>query len=175
MIPVPGRTEAAEYYFRYIDLIREGDVRDVLERQGREVVALLRGVGEDRSRYRYAPEKWSIREVGGHLIDSERLFVFRAMWFARGHLAPLPSFDQDVAASAAKADDRPWPELIEELRTLRESTVLFFRALPDDAWTRRGIASDNPVTVRALAYIVAGHVAHHVNVLRDRYSVSAAP
>lgn len=169
MIAVPDRTEAAEYYFRYIDLVPGGEILDLLESQGDELATLLTGISETHSRHRYAPGKWSIREVVAHLIDAERLFVFRAMWIARGQEAPLPSFDQDSAATAAQADERSWSGLIEEFRSLRASTASFFRTLPGEAWSRRGIASDNPVTVRALAYIVHGHVAHHIRVLQERY------
>lgn len=165
----PDRTEAAEYYFRYIDLVPEGDVCEMLETQAHELTRLLSGISETHSLHRYAPGKWSVREMVSHLLDAERLFVFRAMWIARGHDAPLPSFDQDVAAAAAKADARSWSGLVEEFRALRASSASFFRTLPADAWERRGIASDNPVTVRALAYIVVGHVSHHMRVLQERY------
>jgi hypothetical protein len=164
------RTEAAEYYFTYIDKVpRDQDVRRVLEDQLGETVQLLSGISEDKSHYRYAPEKWSIREVVGHLSDSERLFVFRAMWFARGFDSPLPSFDQNVAIVGARSEDYSLKDLVEEFRAVRGSTLHFFRNLPDEAWTRRGIASGNPFTVRALAHIAAGHVAHHVGILRERY------
>ncbi len=104
-----------------------------------------------------------------HVNDTERLFAFRAFWFARGLESPLPSFDQDAAVPLAGADERSWASHIEEFQTVRAATLTLFRNLPDDAWTRRGVASGNPFTVRALAYICAGHVAHHVGVLKDRY------
>src|SRR6266567_5693029 len=98
---IPDRTEAAEYYFTYIDQVPRGDIRDILEVQSRETLALLGGISEEQSLHRYAPDKWSIREVVGHLNDTERLFVFRAFWFGRGFDSPLPSFDQHTAISAA--------------------------------------------------------------------------
>ena len=165
----PDRTEAAPYYFTYIDLVPDGDVRDLLEAQIDDVTDLLGGVPPDRVDYRYAPDKWSIREVLGHLIDTERLFVLRAFWFARGFDTPLPSFDQHVAVQHAGSGQRPWQSLVDEFLSLRRSTVLFFRHLPPEAWERRGIASDNPFSVRALAYMGVGHVTHHANILRDRY------
>ena len=165
----PDRTEAAEYYFRYIDLIPPGDICDQLVTQGKETLALLRGIEEERSLSRYAPDKWSIREVVSHLNDTERLFVFRAFWFARGFDTPLPSFDQNVAAASAAADERTWTSLVEEFAAVRAATVTFFQTLPAKAWTRRGIASGNPFSVRALAYLSAGHVTHHVAILRERY------
>ena len=169
MIAVPDRTEAAEYYFTYIDLVPQGDICGLLDAQGKEVLDLLLGISEQTSLHRYAPGKWSIRDVVNHVSDAERLFVFRAFWFARGFESPLPSFDQTTAVSAARADDRAWRSLVEEFRAVRAATVAFFRSLPAEAWARWGIASDNPFTVRALAYLAVGHVTHHTKILRERY------
>jgi hypothetical protein len=169
MSTTPDRTEAAEYYFTYIDQVPRGDILDILEGQLTSTVVLLRGIPEERSLYRYAAGKWSIREVVSHLNDTERLFVFRAWWFARGFDSPLPSFDQNIAIASADADARPLSSHVEEFRTVRGSTLTFLRSLPADAWARRGIASGNPFTVRALAYIAAGHVAHHEKIVAERY------
>jgi hypothetical protein len=166
----PDRTEAAEYYFRYIDRVGDDvDVVRALEDQLPETLALLRGISDERSLHRYGPDKWSIREVVNHLSDTERLFGFRALWFGRGFDSPLPSFEQEIAKAAARADERPWQAHIEEFAAVRESTIHFFRNLPDDAWNRRGVASGNPFSVRALAYLAVGHVIHHVSILRERY------
>jgi hypothetical protein len=165
----PQRTEAADYYFTYIDLVPDGDIRELLESQLSEMTTLLDQVPLERIDYRYAPGKWSIREVVGHLNDTERLFAFRAFWFARGFDSPLPSFDQHIAMQQSASGDRPWRSHVDEFRSLRASTVLFFRHLPPEAWLRRGTASDNPFTVRALAYVGVGHVMHHANILRERY------
>jgi hypothetical protein len=165
----PDRTEAAEYYFTYINQVPEGNIGQILEAQEPEAVELLRNISEERSLHRYAPGKWSIREVVSHINDTERMFAFRALWFARGFDSPLPSFDQDVAIRGASADDRPLSEHVEEFRAVRAATRALFQHMPADAWTRRGIASGNPFSVRALAYITAGHVAHHVRLLRERY------
>lgn len=173
MITVPDRTEAAEYYFRYIDQVPRGDIRGILTSQLAETVDVLQGIPDERSLHRYAPGKWSIREVVNHLNDCERLFVFRAFWFARGFDSPLPSFDQDVAASAAGADRWSWDSLVQEFRAVRGATLAFFETLPEDAWAKRGIASGNPFTVRALAFLAAGHVFHHVAILRERYLPAA--
>lgn len=164
-----ARDEAADYYYRYIDLVPAGDILRILEDQADATVAFFESIPEDRSLHRYAPDKWSIRSVVGHLNDCERLFVFRAFWFARGFDTPLPSFDQNVAVAAADADDRAWTDLINEFRSVRAATLTFFRSLPGAAWDCRGIASGNPFTVRALAYLTAGHVTHHVSILRERY------
>jgi len=172
MIAIPDRTEAAEYYFTYINQVPpDRDVLEVLDTQEPETVALLRSISEAQSRHRYAPGKWSIREAVAHVNDTERLFVFRAFWFARGFDEPLPSFDQHVAASANRADERGLSSHIDEFRAIRAATSAFFRELPSEAWLRRGIASGNPFSVRALAYITVGHVAHHNRILREKYLV----
>ena len=166
---LPERSEAAPYYFRYIDRISSGDVLAVLSAQLDETLDFLSGISEEKSLRAYAPEKWTIRQVVNHVNDCERLFVSRAFWFARGFETPLPSFDQDVSAAGARANEFSWTDHIEEFRSVRLATVAFFRNLPDEAWSRSGIASGNPFTVRALAYIAAGHVAHHRAVLQERY------
>ena len=169
-LTLPDRSEAAEYYFTYIEQAPHGvNIRQALEHQLTETLAFFNSISDEQSLHRYAPDKWSIREVVSHLSDAERLFTFRAMWFARGFDSPLPSFDQEVAIRGARADKRQWKELIEEFRTVRGASTSFFSSVPDDAWDRRGIASGYSFTVRALAYITTGHTAHHVNILRQRY------
>ena len=165
----PDRTEAAAYYFTYIDQVPDGSICELLDAQLPPLLQLARGITEERSRHRYAPGKWSIRDVMNHLTDCERLFVGRAFWFARGFSTALPSFDQKIAVRTAQADERPWADLVGEFEAVRAGTTAFFRSLPADAWLRRGIASDNPFTVRALAYMCVGHVNHHVAILRERY------
>jgi hypothetical protein len=166
---VPDRTEAAEGYFTYIDQVAGNDICQILEAQLTETLALLHGISDDQSLHRYAADKWSIREVVSHLNDTERVFVFRALWFARVLDSPLPKFDQNIAISAAGADKRSWSSHVEEFRAVRVATSAFFQNLPPDAWTRRGVASGKPFTVRALAYISVGHVAHHLKIVRERY------
>jgi hypothetical protein len=165
----PERGEAADYWFTYIDQVGPGDILDILDAQGTDTLALLQAISDQDSLKRPAPDKWSIREVAGHVNDAERLFVFRAMWFARGFDSPLPSFDPDIAMASSGADERSWASHVEEFRAVRAGTSAFFRQLPSDAWARRGVASDSEFTVRSLAYITAGHVAHHVKILRARY------
>jgi hypothetical protein len=170
MLTLPDRTEAAEYYFTYIDRVpRDADVLGVLEEQLPATLKLVEGISDQQSLHRYAADKWSIREVLSHLNDAERIFVFRALWFARGFDAPLPSFDQNTAIAGANANDRPWRQHIDEFRAVRMASLSFFQSVRDDGWDRRGIASGNPFTVRALAFITAGHVAHHVKILKERY------
>lgn len=165
----PQPNEAASYYSNYIDRVIGDDIVAVLTTQLDETVRFLSGVSEEQSLQRYAPDKWSMRELLGHVNDTERVFMFRAMWFARGFQDSLPSFDQEIGFKFAGSDNVPWSDHIDEFRAIRSSTVAFFRHLPDDAWPRGGIASDSQVTVRALSYIVAGHLSHHLNVLRERY------
>ncbi|MGK2935984.1 MAG: DinB family protein [Gemmatimonadaceae bacterium] len=169
VITAPDRTEFADYYLPYVEKVAGNDVMQMLEAQLSEVLPILAGVSEERSLHRYAPDKWSIRQVVSHMNDTERLFSFRAFWFARGLADPLPSFGQDDAVAVAGADDRSWSSHMEELEAVRDATLTLFRNLPEEAWMRRGVASGNPFTVRALAYICAGHVAHHLKVLRERY------
>jgi hypothetical protein len=165
----PERSEAAEYYFRYIDRIDDADIVRVLAAQRGEVLQLLEGVSEAVAGSRYAPDKWTVREVIGHINDTERLFASRAFWFARGFDSPLPSFDQNTAIAAAAFNDRSWRSLIDEFAAVRDASVTLFGSLPPEAWDRRGTASDNPFTVRALAYLGAGHVAHHLEIIRAKY------
>ena len=165
----PDRAEAAEYYFTYIDQVPAGDIREILAVQTSDVMSFFRRISEEESRHRYAPDKWSIRQVLNHINDTERVFSFRAFWFGRGFDLPMPSFDQNVAIAVSRADERTWASHVDEFHAVRAATLALFNALPDEAWSRRGIASDKEVTVRALGYITAGHVAHHVRILRERY------
>jgi hypothetical protein len=165
----PERSEAAAYYFTYIDRIPEDDVVGVMERQLEDVSRFLASISEEKSLHRYAPEKWSIRQVLSHLNDSERAFAFRALWFGRDFHDPLPSFDQNISVNAARADEHTWASHVAEFRDVRRATVALFRKMPGEAWGRTGVASGNVVSVRALAYIIVGHVAHHLAILQERY------
>lgn len=165
----PDKTEAVEYYFTYINQVPGGDIRAALEAQTKDCLALFDGISEAGSMRRYAEGKWTLRGVLGHINDCERMFVFRALWFARGFDTALPSFDETTAAAHDGADRRSWRSHVDEFRSVRASTLAFFGNLPDEAWMKRGIASGNPFTVNALAYIAAGHTAHHVGIIRERY------
>lgn len=165
----PDTTEAAPYYFTYINQVEGDDPAGAIENQLEESLAFFAKIREEKSLYRYAPEKWSIRQVLNHVTDTERSFAFRALWFARGFETPLPGYDQNIAASGAEADRISWAAHVEEFRRVRLSTISLYRNLPPEAWLRRGIASDNPFTVRALAFLTAGHLTHHLRILRERY------
>ena len=169
MVGIPERNEAASYYFKYIDRIPSDDIVGVLETQLEETLGLLAGISEDKSLHRYGPDKWSIRQLLNHINDTERVFLYRALWFGRGFDTPLPSFEENVSAEAARSDEISWARHLEEFRGIRLATVAFFRNLPAEGWSRSGTASGNPVTVRALAYITAGHLAHHMAILKERY------
>lgn len=170
MIARPERVEAAQYYFSYIDRVPEdSDVIDMLESQLAEGSTLFSQISEAMSLHRYAPGKWSIRELLNHVSDAERLFAFRALWFARGFDSALPSFDQNTAVSHAHAHNVAWAAHVEEFKRVRSATISLFQNMPTDAWLRSGVASDNHFTVRAVAFLTAGHFIHHVTLLRERY------
>ena len=170
----PGPEEFAEYYGTYIGKVPDGPIVERLESQRLEAREFLAGISETRSQHRYAPEKWSIREAIGHVADSERMFAMRALAFARGDQGPFPSFDQDPYAATSNAHERPLAELAAELDAIRRATVLLFDSLTPEAWERRGVASGVEFTVRSLAWIIAGHLAHHSDVIRERYLAGAA-
>ena len=165
----PGKDEYAPYYEKYTSLVPEGDVVETLERQLGETLALLRSVDEGRAGSRYEPGKWSVKEVVGHILDAERIFAYRALRFARGDRTELSGFEQDGYIEAASFDARTLADLAEEYEHVRRSTLKLFGNLSDEAWLRRGTASENGVSVRALAHIIAGHELHHVRILRERY------
>ena len=165
----PFPDEYAQFYGRYIIRITEGDALPVLEEQGAGTQTLLRGVSESRGDFRYAPGKWSIREVIGHLLDTERIFAYRALRFARNDRTPLPGFEQDDFVRYGGFGHRPLAELLAELSAVRGATVALFGGLSEEALLRRGVANDVELSVRAVAFIIAGHERHHVDILRSRY------
>jgi hypothetical protein len=165
----PAAGDAAPYYFTYIDQVEGDDCLSAMTSQLDEADAFFASIPEENSHHRYAPEKWSIRQVLSHLNDTERVFVMRALWFARGLDAPLPSFDQNIAIAGAAADERAWVTHVEEFRNVRKASIDFFRSLQPEAWTRRGIAGGNPFTVLSFGFLVPGHVTHHIRLLRERY------
>ena len=169
MIGRPEISEAAPYYFNYINQVTGNDPLTSIEKQLKDSLGFFGSISEEKSLYRYAPEKWSIRQVLNHVTDTERAFAFRSLWFGRGFDAPLPSYDQDIASAAADADKVSWAGHIEEFERVRLATISLFKNLPSHAWNQTGIASDNRFTVRALAFIIAGHVTHHTRIVRERY------
>jgi len=169
VVPRPGPDGYAPYFARYIDLVPDGDVLDMLTRQVEDTCALVAGFGEEGARHRYKPEKWSVKEVVGHVTDTERLFVYRALSFARKDGTPLPGMDENGWTAYSNADTVPLTDLLDELLAVRRATVAFFANLDDTALVRRGVASDNTFVVACVPWLVAGHEIHHAGMIRERY------
>lgn len=165
----PAPTEYAPHFGTYVDLVPEEDIVSVLESQVAEIESLFGSISEERSLHRYAPGKWSIREVAGHLTDGERVFAFRAVAFARGDAQPLPGFEEGDYVRNASFDSFTLRQLVAALLDQRRATLSMFRTLQPEAWSRSGIANGKSITVNALAYTMAGHLRHHFKVLRERY------
>jgi DinB superfamily len=165
----PDQSEFLPYYARYTDLVGAGDIVITLEEQMKETLALLRSLPNSAASRRYAPDKWTVSQMIGHVIDTERIFASRALRFSRNDPQPLPSFDQDHYVSNSNFDAYPLAELVAELDIVRQGTIFQFRHLDEAAWMRRGVASGAEVTVRALAFITAGHELHHRMILQTRY------
>ncbi|MFN2597963.1 MAG: DinB family protein [Pyrinomonadaceae bacterium] len=165
----PGTDEYAPYYEKYVSLVPAGGIVETLRRQSADTLALLRSLTEEQAASRYEPGKWSVKEVVGHICDGERVFAYRALRFARNDSTPLPGFDQDPYVAAGNFDARTIRDLADEFESVRAATLSLFASLDEEAWARRGAANDTPVSVRALAHIIAGHELHHVGILREKY------
>lgn len=170
MRPLEG--EYAEHFVRYVSLVEEHDILPVLNAQASTIHDALSGLSDARAATRYAPGKWSVREVLGHVVDAEQVFGYRALALARGEHVSLPSFDENGYADAAGHDRVPIDELAEQFATLRRSHVLMLKHLDRDGWTRVGSVNEHPTSARAVAFIMAGHVRHHARILTDRYGVA---
>ena len=167
----PAPEEYNPHLLAEIELVPDGDIVSILRDQLAETVRILRGVGEDRAGYRYAEGKWSIRETVGHVIDAERIFIYRALSIARGDSLELPGFEEADYVRGADFDSLPLADLISELEAVRAASVAFFRNLDERGWSRIGKANGSPISVLALAYVVAGHELHHRKILKERYLV----
>ena len=165
--PQPG--EYADFYAGYVDAVPEGQILGILERQLEQTLAVWRRFGESRADHRYETGKWSVREVAGHVVDTERLFSYRALAFARGDQSPIPGMDQDDWVAAADFDRRRLESIAEEFRHLRLSNLALFGSFDEETLMRRGTASDCEFTVRAMLWIMAGHERHHRRILEERY------
>ncbi|MEP6571493.1 MAG: DinB family protein [Gemmatimonadota bacterium] len=165
----PAADEYAPYYARYIDRVPEGGLIDLLDGQTDVTSGFLASIPEERAGYRYAPEKWSVRQIVGHMADVERIMAYRALWFSRGATAPLPGFDEKVFVAGSNFDQRTLPDLAAEYLEVRRATLALFRGLDPEVGERRGQASGADVSVRALGYIISGHELHHLEVIRTRY------
>jgi uncharacterized damage-inducible protein DinB len=165
----PDPREVPEQHHGYVALVPPGDILAALTRQVEETASLLGGLDATAAEYRYAPGKWSVKEIVGHVCDVERVFSYRALWFARNGDGPLSGFEQDDFVACGGFDGRTLASLLEELTTVRRATVSLFRGLDEEVLLRRGIASGDELTVRALAWIIAGHELHHRAVLEQHY------
>ena len=174
-LPRPAADESAPFYHGYIEKVPGEQVGEFLAAQLGEVERLLAPLDDAAARFRYAPDKWSVKEVLGHLCDSERIFAYRLLRIGRADVTPLPGFDENAYVPAADFDARPLAELLREFQAIRASTIALSEGLPSAGWERRGQASGKSITTRALAYIMVGHVTHHLGVLRDRYRLSSSP
>lgn len=170
----PTREEYNAYYETYIGLVPEGELGVMLRNSLASTTELLAGLTEEQGEYRYAPEKWSLKEVLGHINDNERIMGYRLLRVARGDQTPLPGYDQDLLMANAGFADRPLSSLIEEYRAIRESTLALVDNLSAEAWARMGHMSDNPISARAIGYILVGHELHHIGVIKERYLAQAA-
>lgn len=168
----PAAGEFIPYYGTYIGLVPAGNLADILEAQRDATRRLLAPVNDKRALHRYAPEKWSIKEVIGHLADAERVFAYRALRFARADANPLAGFDEKTYVPVADFDRRPLSAIREEFAAVRAATHALFTSLDEEAWLRQGTANSASVSVRALGCIIAGHELHHMAILRERYGVT---
>lgn len=165
----PEKEEYAEFYAGYVSLVEETDIVSAMEKQIGELENLLSRIGEEKSLYAYAPGKWTIKELVGHLTDSEKIFAYRALRISRGDQTPLERFEQNAYVENSNFNSTSFADLSEELSAARRSNYLMFKNLPQNAWNNFGTASNFPVSVRALAYIMVGHIRHHSNILREKY------
>jgi DinB superfamily len=165
----PERSEYAPYYERYISLVAGADILQTLDAQRRQTMMLLCGRDEADGEFRYAPDKWTAKEVLGHLCDTERIFAYRALRIARADHSPIEGFEQDDYVRNGPFATAPLAELIEDYIAVRHATLTLFRNLDEPAWSRRGIANRHEVSARALAYIIAGHELHHRRILAEKY------
>jgi uncharacterized damage-inducible protein DinB len=170
-IPRPGVDECVPYYHRYIEKVPGEDLTGQLTGQLRDIEKLFENVTDHDALARYAEGKWSVKEILGHLCDTERIFSYRLLRIARGDATGLPGYDENAYVPAGHFDERPLPMLLAEFRAVRHSTAALVEGLPAQAWERRGIANGQPISARALAYIIVGHVFHHLGVLHERYNL----
>lgn len=172
MLTRPSPADYADYFQGYVDRVPDGDVLAQLEPQCDRMQRLLRGVGEERGGFTYAPGKWTVKRLALHLADGERMFAYRAMCVARGDTQSLPGFDENAYAGNDGSDDRTLASIVDEYASVRAATVTLFRGFDDDAWRRRGTANGQPVLVASLPWIVLGHDLHHFAMLQERYGLT---
>lgn len=165
----PEKSEYAEFYDGYVSSVEETDIVSAMQKQLTGMENLFSSLSEEKGSFAYAENKWTIKELLGHLIDGERVFSYRALRISRKDQTPLAGFDQDLFIENAAFNQTKLADLANEFLNLRRANILFFQNLSEESWSRTGIASDNPISVRALAYIIVGHVRHHEKILKEKY------
>lgn len=168
----PQADEYAGFFARYVDRVPDGDIVTILESQGNATQKLLASIGEEKAAYRYGPDKWSIKQVVGHMADAERVFQYRLVAIARGEKQSLPGFEENDYVEAANFDAQSLADLAEGFAATRRATVALARSLDEEAWNRRGVANKNAISARAIAWVTAGHERHHVSILQERYGIA---
>jgi hypothetical protein len=168
----PEASEYLPYYGRYVALVKTDNIVTSLRNQVEQTLAILKRVDEPKANFRYAPEKWSVKEMLGHMSDTERILAYRALRISRNDKTPMAGFEQDDYVRYGPFASNSWSDLLEEFAMIRRTTAMMFQMLPEEAWTRRGTASGHEVTVRALAFVIAGHELHHRNILKEKYGIA---
>ena len=168
-MPRPDLSRVPEWYHRYINQVQENDVMEALTKQASSFVQFLESIPVAKRDYRYADDKWTIKEVLQHILDAERIFAYRALCFARKEATPLPGFDENIYAANSKAANRDWNDLTEEFKIVRQSTQILFRSFDDEQMETTGTSNGNPVYVMAIGFIIPSHLNHHVTIIKERY------
>ena len=175
MISRPAEHEYAPYFARYIALVPETDILSVLEHQIADIESAAAAVAAEQEQFRYGPDKWSVRQVFGHMTDAERVFGYRSFCISRGEQAPLPAFDENAYVEKSAYHGCALSELVRELVLMRQANLVFLSRLTGEEWMRTGTASSKTISVRAIAYVMAGHIRHHMNMLSTRYGIVVVP
>jgi len=165
----PLENEYPEYYVPYVNLVSNGDLLSILKENLDTTIALFEGISEEEGHFRYAPGKWSIKEVLVHMTDTERIMAYRLLRIGRGDQTPLAGFDENDYINGAQFDKLPIKNIIEDFAAVRKATITLIQNIPEEAWIKKGLANDKEITTRAIAYIIPGHAIHHCNIINERY------
>ena len=169
MLQCPAENEYPQYYVPYVKLVSEGNVIEILKNNMEKVIMLFEGISDEKALFRYAENKWSIKEVLGHLTDTERIMSYRLLRVGRGDQTELAGFDENFFVQGANFNQLPLKNLLDDFIATRNATISLVQNMPPEAWTNKGYANNSEITTRAIAYIIAGHEAHHRNIIQDRY------
>lgn len=169
MMKRPLHEDYPEYFHTYVKLVPDGAIKDILVEQQKITEELINTITDTQANSRYAPGKWSLKEVFGHIIDTERIMSYRLLRIARGDQTPLAGFEENSYVDHAHYDQRSMSDLLEEYKSVRHASITLVNGLAEEAWDRRGIVNENPMTAGALAYVLTGHALHHLNIMKERY------